>query len=311
MASSPRIDGDHKHVINDHDFQDPMVALIGSMEVPEAAIDLESQDPTAVLLGSTEATEAVAEVEALDDVTTATVLTTLTAKHLTLFSACAILVGGQIGSGIFSSPSQVDKNVPSPGAALLVWMLGGVLAWTGAAAFAELGACIPVNGGMQEYLGYIYGDFLASVMSWIWIVAVKPSSMAILSIIFAEYWMSIVSAEIKSAWLTKALALGTLGALLLVNSVSLSFSTQLTRLLFYSKLFTVWLLVFLAFLVLASNLNGDGKGVSQDWRTKSWFTPSSGENSSDSGPDWDTMSSWDMLGHYTTTLYAGLWAYGG
>ncbi|MCJ1313510.1 hypothetical protein MMC25_007189 [Agyrium rufum] len=281
MASNSRMSSDREQTIDDNDFQDPRAALIGD-----------------------------SDREAFDQDTTSNILGVSTTSQLTLFSAYAILVGGQIGSGIFSSPSQVDKNVPSPGAALLVWLCGGLLAWTGAASFAELGACIPVNGGMQEYLEYIYGDFLASVMSWIWIVAVKPSSMAILSIIFAEYWMGINSMKAQNGWTTKLIALGALGVLLLANCISSSFSTGLTRFLFYTKLLTVCFLVLLTFLVLAVELNKDGKGVSHDWRTKPWFSHQSG-NDSDSDLKWDVMSSWDMLGYYTTALYAGLWAYSG
>ncbi|KAL5405624.1 hypothetical protein PMIN03_008346 [Paraphaeosphaeria minitans] len=101
----------------------------------------------------------------------------LTARH-----AFAVLVTLQIGSGIFASRSQVDSNVPSPGAALLVWVLGGLLSWAGAASFAELGAAIPLNGGMQAYLAYVYGDTMAFLMAWVYIMAAKPAAMAIQSI---------------------------------------------------------------------------------------------------------------------------------
>jgi amino acid transporter len=36
--------------------------------------------------------------------------------------------------------------VPSPGAALMVWFVGGVLAWTGASTMAELGTAVPGEG---------------------------------------------------------------------------------------------------------------------------------------------------------------------
>jgi len=56
------------------------------------------------------------------------------------------------GSGIFSSPGVVTLNTGSVGASLLVWIVSGILAWTGASSFAELGAAIPLNGGAQAYL---------------------------------------------------------------------------------------------------------------------------------------------------------------
>ena len=82
-----------------------------------------------------------------------------------------------IGSGIFASPSLVDRNVPSPGAAILIWAIGGLITWAGATSFAEFGAAISRNGSMQEYLKYIYGDFLASIKPFTWIVVVKPVRM--------------------------------------------------------------------------------------------------------------------------------------
>ena len=42
-------------------------------------------------------------------------------KQLTTRHAFAILITLQIGSGVFASPAQIDSNVPSPGASLLVF----------------------------------------------------------------------------------------------------------------------------------------------------------------------------------------------
>jgi hypothetical protein len=42
------------------------------------------------------------------------------------------VVGMQVGSGIFSSPGVVVSQVGSVGASLIVWVISGLLAWTGA-----------------------------------------------------------------------------------------------------------------------------------------------------------------------------------
>ncbi|KAL1852861.1 hypothetical protein Daus18300_012025 [Diaporthe australafricana] len=78
-------------------------------------------------------------------------------KHLTLVNGLALVIALQIGSGIFTLPSQVSQSVPSPGAGLLVWLLAGLLVWTGAASFIELGCRVPSNGGIQEYVRVAYG----------------------------------------------------------------------------------------------------------------------------------------------------------
>jgi hypothetical protein len=54
-----------------------------------------------------------------------------------LLIGVALVVGLQVGSGIFSSPGVVLASVGSPGAALAVWLVSGVLAWSGASSFAE------------------------------------------------------------------------------------------------------------------------------------------------------------------------------
>lgn len=78
-------------------------------------------------------------------------------KPLTLLNGLALVIALQIGSGIFTLPTQVSQSVPSPGAGLLVWLLAGLLVWTGAASFIELGCRAPNNGGIQEYVRVAYG----------------------------------------------------------------------------------------------------------------------------------------------------------
>ena len=67
-------------------------------------------------------------------------------KNLGAIEAFGIIISIVIGSGVFTSPGSIDTNVPSPGFALIIWLVGGVLAWTGAVTFAELGTAIPGEG---------------------------------------------------------------------------------------------------------------------------------------------------------------------
>ena len=231
--------------------------------------------------------------------------------QLTSYSVYALLVGSMIGSGIFSAPSEVDRNVPSPGLAILIWILSGLIAWTGAASFAELGAAIPKNGGMQEYLSYIYGDYLASVMGWLWVMAVNPASMAIISIIFGQYWTDMtISPESKSVWIEKLLAIIALCTIVAVNAMSTKNATRLTNLLLLIKLLAIVFVVAIAVLVIAFNLNSEGEGPSQDWKSRNWFA-SREKDVDGSTINWTSLNSWGFLGYCTSALYAGLWSYGG
>lgn len=67
-------------------------------------------------------------------------------RNLGALEAFGIIISIVIGSGVFTSPGSIDTNVPSPAIALVIWLVGGVLAWTGAVTFAELGTAIPGEG---------------------------------------------------------------------------------------------------------------------------------------------------------------------
>lgn len=73
-------------------------------------------------------------------------------RNLGTLDAFAIIISIVIGSGIFTSPGSIDTNVPSPGLALVIWLVGGMLAWTGASTMAELGTAIPGEGTPQILL---------------------------------------------------------------------------------------------------------------------------------------------------------------
>lgn len=235
-------------------------------------------------------------------------------KQLTTRHAFAVLVTLQIGSGIFASPAQVDSNVPSPGAALLVWVFGGLLSWAGAASFAELGAALPLNGGMQEYLRHVYGDTAAFLMAWVYILGVKPSSMAIQSIVIAESVGSVTTSSdnLPDAGLLKLIAVIVFVAMVLLNSINTKFTMRLSESFTVFKLSTVSLIVLGGLIAVIAHLVNPESHLSgsSDWYSKSWFQPRP-TTSDGQVLDWLSMGAWDRYGHYCAAIYGGLWAYDG
>ncbi|KAF8535140.1 amino acid/polyamine transporter I [Trichophaea hybrida] len=228
-----------------------------------------------------------------------------------------LLVSIQIGSGIFSSPAQIDGNVASPGAALLSWIASGLLAWTGATSMAELGAALPRNGGMQEYLRYIYGDMAAFLMAWIWIMVTKPASMAILSILLMESIESAIADPTASKSPPAGLSQGLFAVLALIfvvllNSISSKMSTRLGEGFVVMKLATVILIVVGGVAVVLRHVISPEKAQwgGREWYERNWFQPRK-SMSGEQPVDWPRLSMWESLGHYSAAIYAGLWAYSG
>ena len=73
-------------------------------------------------------------------------------RQIGLFSAVMLISGDMIGTGIFISTGVIAETLPSPGGVLLVWILGGLLALTGALSCAELSASLPYAGGDYNYI---------------------------------------------------------------------------------------------------------------------------------------------------------------
>ena len=235
-------------------------------------------------------------------------------RQLNAFNGYALLIGVIVGSGIFASPAAVDTNVPSPGAALLIWFVGGVLAWTGAATYAELGTAFPGEGGIQEYLKIIYGDFAGFLAAWAWVTAVMPATLSILSIVFVETIYSAAhSAESGTASGIgyKFLSILILFVNILLNCINTKTSATLGNIFLVIKLLSVGLLVFAGLIVTiiyAADSEKDYSG--KDWHRLGWFDPRP-SITPDGVIDWTKVTSWEALGHYSAAIYAGLWAYAG
>jgi amino acid transporter len=217
-------------------------------------------------------------------------------KSLTFLNGLSLVIGLIIGSGIFSSPAQVNSNAGSPGASLLVWVIAGILAWTGAASYAELGGAIPLNGGAQVYLSKIFGEWAGFLFTWCAVCVLKPGSAAIIAIIFGEYMVrAIIGAEATeiNPWINKGVALGGLFFVTLLNCVSTKLGTRSADVFMFMKFLALLGVTIIGIVVAITGFSYDHK-ASQDWKTHGWFE---GTNTN--------ISNWAVA------LYAGLWAFDG
>ena len=225
-------------------------------------------------------------------------------KSLTYLNGLSLVIGLIIGSGIFSSPASVNSNAGSPGAALIVWVIAGLLAWTGAASYAELGGAIPLNGGAQVYLSKIFGEWAGFLFTWCAVTVLKPGSAAIIAIIFGEYMvrapMSLVNARRLdptpevSPWINKSVALAGLFIVTGLNCTSTKLGTRSADMFLFLKFAGLLVITITGIVVAATGWSFNSTHLSTAWRDTNWF-----EGTSTSGSQW------------AVALYAGLWAYDG
>jgi basic amino acid/polyamine antiporter, APA family len=108
-------------------------------------------------------------------------------RRLGPLDAAAVVVSNVIGGGILFTPPQIAAAVPSALLFLLTWAAGGVLAFAGTLAYAELAAVRPRAGGEYIYLRDAYGRLAAFLTGWTSFVAGFSGAIAANSVFFAVY----------------------------------------------------------------------------------------------------------------------------
>lgn len=136
------------------------------------------------------------------------------ARRLGLFSGTMAVIGGIVGAGIFRTPAAVAQRVPSSGAALGAWVVGGVVALIGAFCFAELGQRRPRAGGGYVYLRETWGALPAFLYGWALLLVIATGAIAAVAVTFADYALALGG---FSKRFTVPVAIGAIAVLSTVN----------------------------------------------------------------------------------------------
>jgi APA family basic amino acid/polyamine antiporter len=165
-------------------------------------------------------------------------------RQLGLFDATMIVMGGIVGAGIFANPSEVAHRVHTPFLILGVWVLGGLLALSGAFIWAELSTRLPgAAGGQYVYLREAYHPAVAFVYGWGLLLITQTGGMAAVAVIFALYFRELTGI----AWNESAIAAIALLTLTGINSFGARAGTNVQNTLMLLKIAAIAALVMTGF----------------------------------------------------------------
>jgi APA family basic amino acid/polyamine antiporter len=148
-------------------------------------------------------------------------------------TATALVVGEVIAVGIFLTPAGMAKALGSPMWLLLVWLVMGAMAMCGALCYGELSARYPEAGGGYVYLREAYGPAVAFMYGWMAFLVMDPGLTAALAVGLATYAGYVLK---LSPWGIKALAIGTIIVVALINMRGVRLGAGFVRTLTFLKL---------------------------------------------------------------------------
>jgi len=108
-------------------------------------------------------------------------------RQLGVGAVTALVVGQVIAVGIFLTPASMARSVGSPAWLLVVWLVMGGMALTGALCYGELAARFPEAGGGYVYLREAYGSRVAFLYGWKCLLVMDPGITAALATGLASY----------------------------------------------------------------------------------------------------------------------------
>jgi APA family basic amino acid/polyamine antiporter len=107
-------------------------------------------------------------------------------------TATAIAVADMIGIGVFTSLGFQLVSIPSGFSILMLWIVGGLAALSGALAYAELAVAFPRSGGEYNFLSRIYHPALGFMAGWVSATVGFAAPVALAAMAFGEYFAGVV-----------------------------------------------------------------------------------------------------------------------
>jgi len=87
-------------------------------------------------------------------------------RTMPIKSAVMVGVGGTLGTGLFLSSGDVLSTV-GPWGAIILYIIGGFIAWLMTACLGEMSAAMPVSGAQQAYATEFCGPALGMTIGWV------------------------------------------------------------------------------------------------------------------------------------------------
>ncbi|QSR88645.1 amino acid permease [Methylacidiphilum caldifontis] len=127
-------------------------------------------------------------------------------KKISPLTAFSIVVANMIGTGVFTTVGFQIKEISSPFVILSIWVMGGIIALSGALCYAELGAIFQRSGGEYLFLSKIYHPIIGFLAGWLSVTVGFAAPSAATAMAMGKYF-SYVFPGIPPLWISLFLSI--------------------------------------------------------------------------------------------------------
>ncbi len=160
----------------------------------------------------------------------------------------AFIVGVTIGSGIFRKPPTIAGLIPNPLVIMALWVAFGLISICGALTLAELSSLLPRAGGVYVYLRHAYGDAIAFVFGWLYVLVTTPATVGALATVFAEFLLNLAGVP-AAGFKIQAIAIGAIVTLTIANILGAKVGAALGTVLTFIKVGALLAIILGVFLL--------------------------------------------------------------
>ncbi|MCX7985533.1 MAG: amino acid permease [Bacteroidales bacterium] len=173
-------------------------------------------------------------------------------QKIGFWTTVSFVVANMIGTGVFTSLGfqlNVTENIIT---ILLLWILGGIIALSGALVYGELGAAMPRSGGEYHYLSVIYRPWVGFLSGWVSLTVGFAAPVALAAMALGSY-----TARILPSLSPQNIALSVLLFITLIHALDVRLGAKF-QLLFTSFKVLLILVFIICGLLLTENFQNFG-----------------------------------------------------
>jgi APA family basic amino acid/polyamine antiporter len=182
------------------------------------------------------------------------------ARQLGVGAITALVIGEVIAVGIFLTPAGMARTLGSPFWLLVIWLVMGGMALSGALCYGELAARFPEAGGGYVYLRRAYGPLVAFLYGWKCMLVMDPGITAALAVGLAGYVGYGLGLSIG---VTKAVAIAAILILALISMLGVRLGARVAQWLTALKLAALGVIILLALVLQRGDLSNFSPFVAQ------------------------------------------------